>query len=140
MDRKIVLLLLVLVGSVPFALRGVANEKPSADYQGVMKAFGATSADLSTHILAKDYGALVADAIALEDNYAKTLAYWQGKRVFDATEFASDGARGAAALETAAKTKNDEGIAVAQKTVSGTCAGCHMAHREQLPDKSFEIK
>ena len=140
MHRRIVPTLVMMVGVVVFDLTVVANEKPSAEYQDVMKSNGATNGDLRMHIMAKDYDAIVADAVALQRNFAKILAYWTGKKVFDATEFASDGARGAAALETAAKAKSDDGLAAAQKTVAATCGGCHMAHREQLPDKSFEIK
>jgi cytochrome c556 len=138
--RKTAPALVMAVGLVAFGLSVMANEKPSADYQNVMKSNGATAAALRMHMLAKDYDAILADALTLENNYARTLAYWQVKKVFDATEFAADGARGVAALETAAKAKNDEGITAAQNTIAGTCSGCHMAHREQLPDQSFEIK
>jgi hypothetical protein len=31
-------------------------------------------------------------------------------------------------------------VADARRAVQGACGGCHMAHREQLPDKSYEIK
>ena len=43
-------------------------------------------------------------------------------------------------LETAAKAKNEEGVATASRAVNGTCMGCHTAHRERLPDGTSEIK
>jgi len=42
------------------------------------------------------------------------------------------------AIEAAAG--DDAKIAAANMTLGAQCAGCHTAHREQLPDKSFEIK
>ena len=53
---------------------------------------------------------------------------------------AQSGAKGAADLEAAAKAKNEDGVAAAQKAVGSTCAACHMAHRERLQDGTFEIK
>jgi hypothetical protein len=84
--------------------------------------------------------AIAADAATVKANFAKIEAFWTAKKVDDAITFAKTGATGAADLETAAKAKNDAGIASANMAIGGTCGGCHRAHREQLPDKSYEIK
>lgn len=55
-------------------------------------------------------------------------------------KLASDGAKAAADLETAAKAKSEEGVTAAQRAVGAVCAACHMAHRERLQDGTFEIK
>ena len=43
-------------------------------------------------------------------------------------------------LEKAAKAKDDAAITAANTALTATCGGCHTAHRERLPDMSFEIK
>src|SRR6185295_13188284 len=130
----------VVAAVVVFGLTVIANEKPTAEFQDVMKSNGATNGALRMHIMAKDYDGVAADAATLKGNYAKIEAYWTAKKVDDAIAFAKTGVKGAADLETAAKAKNDEGVAAAGRAVASTCGGCHMAHREQLPDKSYEIK
>jgi cytochrome c556 len=130
----------MVVATVAFGLTAIANEKPSADFQNLMKSNGATNMALRDHITAKDYDAIAADAATVKANFAKIEAFWTAKKVEDAVTFAKTGAKGAADLETAAKAKNDAGIASANMAIGGTCGGCHRAHREQLPDKSYEIK
>ena len=38
------------------------------------------------------------------------------------------------------RAKNDQGLLSAQTAVNATCAACHKAHRERLPDGHFEVK
>ncbi len=140
MHRTVVLALAMVAGVAALGLSVIANEKPTAEFQNLMKSNSAANGALRTHVGAKDYDAIAADAITLKDNYAKIEAFWTAKKVDDAIAFAKTGSKGAADLEVAAKAKNDEGIAAASKAVASTCGGCHMAHREQLPDKTFEIK
>jgi len=133
--------LLVLAGAVAFAgLRVVANEKPTPEFQGLMKSTGAAAGGLRGHVTAKDYDAIAADAATLKANFAKIEVFWTARKAEDAIGFAKTGAKGAADLETAAKAKDDAAVAAAARAVNGTCMGCHSAHREQLPDKSYEIK
>jgi cytochrome c556 len=117
-----------------------ANEKPTADFQAAMKSNGATNGALRMHVMAKDYDAIVKDADTLKANYAKVEPFWAAKKADDAIALAKKGAMAAADLETAARAKNDEQIGAAAMALGSTCQGCHMAHREQLPDKTFEIK
>jgi cytochrome c556 len=138
MRRPIALLLFAVIAS--FAPHVIANDKPTAEFQTLMKSNGMTVAALRMHIMAKEYEGIAMDAATLRDNFDKIEAFWRTRNVADAVEFARAGAKGAADLETAAKAKSDDGIAAANKATTGACAGCHMAHREQLPDKTFEIK
>ena len=138
MQRSVGLALAIVVAV--FGLSVVANEKPTPEFQNIMKATGAANGMLRMHIMAKDYDAIAVDAAALKDNFAKIEAYWTAKKVDDAIAFAKTGTKGATDLETAAKAKSDDGIAAANKVAASACGGCHMAHREALPDKTFEIK
>ena len=137
--RRTVALSLLAVTAV-FGLNVIANEKPTAEFQAVMKSNGATNMALGMHIMAKDYDAIAADASTLKGNFAKIEAFWTAKKVDDAIGFAKAGGKGATDLEAAAKAKSDDRIAAARMATGGACGGCHMAHRERLPDMTFEIK
>jgi cytochrome c556 len=128
--------------AVVFGFSLWANEKPTTEFQDIMKSNAAASgpAGLRAHVPAKDYDAIAKDAATLKANFAKIEAFWTAKKVTDAITFAKDGGQAATALETAAKAKDDAGITASMAKVTSSCGGCHMAHREQLPDKSYEIK
>lgn len=130
----------VAVCAVVLGLPVRANEKPSEAYQNAMKNLGAANQSLRNNVTAKDYDAVAKDAATFKASFATALAFWTAKKVDDAVTLAQNGAKGAADLEAAAKAKNEEGVAAAQKAVGSTCAACHMAHRERLQDGTFEIK
>ena len=140
MNKTTVLTIVMVSVAAGFSLTAIANEKPSPDFQNVMKSNAATNMALKGHVSAKDYDAIAADAATFKANYSKIEAFWTAKKADDAIALAKAGAKGAADLEIAAKAKNDEGIAAATTAIGGTCAGCHKQHREQLPDKTYEIK
>jgi cytochrome c556 len=124
-----------------------AGEKPTAAYQEAMKSLGATNQALRTHIKAveadgayPDYMPIEKDAAAMKTAFAAALAFWQEKKVDDATNLAQAGAQGVEDLQTAMKEKSYDGVVTAAATIGKTCGTCHMAHREPLPDGAFEIK
>lgn len=118
----------------------MAAEKPPEAHVKLMKDTNATATALRGHVQAKDYDAIAADAATLKTMFADIEKFWAARKTEDAIGFAKAGAKGAADLETAAKAKNEEGVATAARAVNGTCMGCHTAHRERLPDGSSEIK
>jgi hypothetical protein len=122
------------------AITVMAGEKPPEAHVKLMKDANAAAAALRGHTQAKDYDAIAADAAALKPLYADIETFWTGRKVDDAIAFAKTGVKGVADLETAAKAKNEEGVAAAGRAVAGTCTGCHTAHRERLPDGTSEIK
>jgi hypothetical protein len=144
MRRTLVLSSLVLViafgGFRGFGLGLAANEKPTDAYSATMKSNAATGQALRRDIMSKDYDAIAKDAATYRTNFTQIEAFWSAKKVDDATGLAKAGGKAAADLETAAKAKSDEGIAASSMALTGTCGACHMAHRERLPDMTFEIK
>jgi cytochrome c556 len=134
------IVLAVTAATFVLGLTVIANEKPTAEFEATMKSNGATLQALRGHIMGKDYDGIAMDAATLKANFAKVEAFWTQRKVDDAIGFAKRGAAAAADLETAAKAKNDDQIAAANMAIGGTCGGCHKAHREQLPDKTFEVK
>jgi cytochrome c556 len=132
----------LLAAAVLFGLNVLANEKPTPEFQELMKSNAAAAGPtgLRGHVPAKDYDAIAKDAATLKANYTKIEAFWTQKKVEDAIKLAKDGGKAAADLELAAKAKDDAGITAAMGKVTATCSGCHTAHRVQLPDKTYEIK
>lgn len=118
----------------------MAAEKPPEAHVKLMKDANTAAAALRGHVQAKDYDAIAADAATLKPLFAEIEKFWTARKTEDAIGFAKTGAKGVADLETAAKAKNEEGVAAAARAVNGTCMGCHTAHRERLPDGSSEIK
>lgn len=130
----------LIMGVAAFGLGVAANEKPTAEFQSIMKSNGAANGAIRKAVPAKDYDAVATSAATLKDNFAKVEAFFAARKVNDAVEIAKSAAKGAADLEAAAKAKDDAAMDTASKAVGGACMGCHTAHREQLPDKTYEIK
>jgi len=132
----------LLTMAIAFGLTALANEKPTMEFQNIMRSNAATNGamGLRAHITAKDYDAIAKDAATFKENFSKIEAFWTQKKADDAIKLAKTGHEGAEDLEKAAKAKDDAGIMAAQMKIGAVCGGCHMAHREQLPDKTFEIK
>src|SRR5262245_54718059 len=118
----------------------VANEKPPAEYVKAMKEINSANQALRSHLKEKDYDAIAKDAAALKPPFEAGLKFWSDKKVEDATGWAKEALKAAEDLEAAAKAKNDDGIAAAQRALGGTCRTCHTAHRAQTADGAYEIK
>ena len=131
-----------------------ANEKPSEAYQKAEQGLQAASNSLRNHVKAIDYAGLEKDAESFKTAFSATLSYWQEKKLDDAVTLVQEGLKGADALDAAAKSMNYNGVLSAQNAISGSngvafvgdtslpgvCVGCHLAHRQRLPDGTFEIK
>ena len=132
----------LLTFALALGLTVFANEKPTTEFQTIMKSNAATNGamGLRAHIAAKDYDAIAKDAATFKENFTKVEAFWTQKKVDDAIRFAKTAHEAAEDLEKAARAKDDAAIMAAQMKLAPNCGGCHMAHREQLPDKTFEIK
>lgn len=132
------------LSAIAIAAAGVltvmAAEKPPEGHVKLMKDTNAASTVLRGHVQAKDYDAIAADAATLKPLFADIEKFWTGRNADDAIGFAKTGAKSVGELETAAKAKNEEGVATAARAINGTCMGCHTAHRERLPDGTSEIK
>ncbi len=125
--------------SVCLVVTVAASEKPPESFQKTMKDMNAAAQALRGHVQAKDNDAVAADAAKIKDAMTATAAFWKERKAEDAINFASTGLKAAGDLETAAKAKNDEGVAAAARAVNGTCMGCHAAHREKVGE-GYEIK
>ena len=125
----------VIVGAIV-----IANEKPTPEYQTAMKNLGSANAAMRGAATDKDYAAIEKHAATYKASFTVANQFWTAKKADDAIKLTQDALKGAADLDAAAKAKNDEGITAARGTIGATCRGCHMVHREQLPDMTYEIK
>ena len=132
--------LLAVVGAVIVGLTVMANEKPSPEYQTAMKNMGTANQGLRGDITNKDYAAIEKHAATYKASFTVANQFWTAKKADDAVKLTQDGLKGAADLDAAAKAKNDDAINAARGSIGATCRGCHMVHREQLPDMTYEIK
>jgi cytochrome c556 len=130
----------VIVGVAAFGLGVAANEKPTPEFQSLMKSNQAANGAVRKAVPAKEYDVVATNAATLKGNFTKIEAFFAAKKVEDAVEISKRGVKAATDLEAAAKAKDDAAIDTASKALGGTCMGCHTAHREQLPDKTYEIK
>jgi cytochrome c556 len=130
----------LLAVTVALGLTVFANEKPTAEFQATMKENAATNAALRMHVMEKNYDALAMDAQTLKTNFGKIEKFFTDKKWQDAVDIAKAGGKAAGELQAAATKKDDTAIAAAQMALAPNCGGCHMKHREQLPDKTYEIK
>ncbi len=118
-----------------------AGEKPPADFQQAMKDSGAAMQKIAKDAEAKDFGAIAASAANLKKGFAGPIGkYWTEKKNEAGLRKCSEAHAAADVLEKAAIAKNEMQVADARKVLQATCGSCHTAHREQLPDKTYEIK
>lgn len=125
MTKKIVLPGLMALG---FAICLTAQSE--ADYAGWMKDIGGTKGKVTKGIAAKQNDEVATDAAHLASVYKQVGAFWAGRKVSDAEAIAKTGETAADDLAAAAKAGDEAKMQASLKAINGTCAPCHMAHRE----------
>jgi cytochrome c556 len=140
------LTVLIVSAALTLGLSVLANEKPTEEYRNAMKDLEASSEILRHHARMVEPGGdccydwVEKDAVTLKAAFTKALEFWMAKKVNSAIRIAQNGASDAADLERAAKTKHYDGVVAAVGAVLADCEPCHLAHREKLPDGTYEIK
>jgi cytochrome c556 len=122
-----------------FGLAVRAADKPPADYQTAMKDLGAFAEGIDKTVKADDFDTVAKLADAVKGDFEVAEKYWTNKSP-DATKIAQTGGKLAVDLSAVANVKSREGVEYAVKQITDLCAGCHMAHRETMPDGTFQIK
>ena len=145
--------LAVFVGLV-VAIPMRASEKAPEAYQKAEKDLNAANNSMRNNVKSINYEGLEKDAESFKASFNVMLAYWQEKKMEDAVKYVQDGVKGADDLTAAAKAMNYNGVLAAQNAIAGSngvafvgdtalpgvCVGCHLAHRQRLPDGTFEVK
>jgi hypothetical protein len=118
----------------------VVTERAPDPYIDAMKQIQAAQTSLRSQIGSRNYDSAAATIAVLKQSFDAAQAYWSGKTVADATAQVSAAVKAVNDLDAAARSKNDQGLLAAQTAMNATCATCHTAHRERLPDGHFEVK
>lgn len=122
-----------------FALGAGAAEQPPVEYARAMKEIDAAAQKVEKAIAAEDYDTVSKSSDEMIEPLKIVQTYWTGKSD-DAVTMTEDTAKASIDLTVSADLKSAEGVAFAAKQLTATCETCHAAHRESLPDGSFEIK
>ncbi len=117
---------------------GLAQDEDA--YKGLMKATPPAVGGIRKNLEAKALDAVVGDAKKLEHIFGESAEFWTKKGGSDAAGWSKDAQAAAAKVASAAAAGDAEGAAAAFKGVTGSCKGCHEAHREKLADGSYKIK
>ena len=132
---------IVLCAATIFGVAVMASEKPTEGLQTAMKSNGATLQKLGKDVDAKDYDAIAADAATFKKNFMGPVgAYFTDKKMDDGLDKCKAAYGASDDLEKAAKAKDEMKVADARKGLQAACGACHTAHREKMPDGSFEVK
>ena len=145
------LAVLAVSAMVVLALPVRANEKPSEAYQKAEKELNVANNALRNDVKVIDFVAMAKDATTIRASFTMMLEFWHAKNADDAVKLLEDGLKAVSDLEKAVKAENRNGTAEAQAAIAGasstgeigaigTCAPCHLAHRQRMPDGTFEIK
>ena len=110
------------------------------DYSKTMKQVAQQNMALGKSVASTSEADVAAASARLEALFKDVQAYWENKKVEDASTFAKNAVAAAHSISTAAAARDMDAAGTAAATLRAQCASCHMAHREQLPDKTFKMK
>jgi cytochrome c556 len=111
-----------------------------ADFVTWMKTTGGTMGKLKKEIDAKAFPDVATDAATLQDVFKHVEDYFAKTSTDDAVKMAQTAGAASKKLAAAAGASDADGAAAGLKAIQGTCGGCHMAHREKLPEGGYKIK
>ena len=134
MRKTIVLPALLALG---FAVCVVAQTE--SDFSGWMKQVAATNGAVKKAVASKDNAAVATNAETLSGVFDKVAAYFSAHNIADGADKAKAAQKASMDLAAAAKAGDEAKITADAAAVGGSCAGCHMAHRDGSPG-AFKIK
>jgi ankyrin repeat protein len=109
-----------------------------ADYSAAMKEINVQTTALRR--ATSDEEAATAAAQRLEALFKEMQSFWAARKVDDATATANDALTAVQAVSKATAAHDMDAAGQAVQKLNGTCAACHMAHRDKRPDGTFQLK
>jgi hypothetical protein len=116
----------------------VADEATDA-YRELMRPAAATNMAVQRAVQ-MDLAAAAQAAADMQAAFAKIEAFWTARNTADAMGFAKNVQAVAKEVEDAAQAGNKDAAVAAAGKIAANCGSCHMAHRERLPDGTFQLK
>jgi cytochrome c556 len=110
------------------------------DFVAWMKTTGGTMGKLRKEVEAKAFSDAAKDAATLQDVFKRVEDYFAKTNTADAVTSAQAAGAASKKLADAASASDADATSASLKSVMGTCGGCHMAHREKLPEGGYKIK
>jgi cytochrome c556 len=117
----------------------VAADETTDAYKKLMQPAAAANVNLQK-VVQTDLSAAAQSASDVQAAFAKIEAFWSAKGTSDAVGFAKAIQAAAKDAHDAAAAGNKDGAVAAAQKIGATCGSCHMAHRNRLPDGTFELK
>jgi hypothetical protein len=118
-------------------LGGALLAQTEGDFSGWMKQVAKSNGALKGAVASKDAKAVSTEAKTLESTFKQVEAYFAKANIADGAAKAKEVHVAAAALAKAADGGTVDDASAAK--IAGSCAGCHMAHREK-GDSGYKIK
>ena len=138
MNKRILLAVSLL--AFPFVTVRAADVLDEKQFQKLMKQVGKVSKDFKGNLESKNAAVLEKDGVTAAEAYKQMAAFFKTRKADDAVKWSEESATAAAAMGTAAKAGNWDGVKTHWGAVSKNCKGCHDTHREKLPDGGYKIK
>jgi cytochrome c556 len=124
-------------GTAPTAGMKIASD---ADYATHMKEIGQLNGVLNKSIKGGEGAEAGKAAARMEVLFKNVHAYWNDKKVMDATTAAMGVVSSLQAVQKAVAANDMTAAETARAAIGANCMSCHTAHREKLPEGGFKIK
>ena len=126
-----------LSAQAPTAGMKIASD---ADYATHMKEIGQLNGVLNKSVKGGDAAEAGKAAARMEVLFKNVHAYWNDKKVMDATTAATGVISSLQALQKALGANDMTAAETARASIGANCMSCHTAHRDKLPEGGFKIK
>jgi cytochrome c556 len=124
-------------GTAPTAGMKIASD---ADYATHMKEIGQLNGVLNKSVKGGDAAEAGKAAARMEGLFKNVHAYWNDKKVMDATTAATGVISSLQAVQKALGANDMTAAETARASIGANCMSCHTAHRDKLPEGGFKIK
>lgn len=122
---------------VPVGKMAIVSEE---DYSKAMKEINAQNGALRKSLATPSEADALASAARLETIFKDVQAYWENKKVEDATTAAKTAVAASEAISKALAAHDIAAATAASQQLGGTCMACHAKHRERLTYDFYKIK
>jgi hypothetical protein len=126
--------------AVSLTAQAPAKIGSEADYAATMKEVGSTNGALTKAIKAGDAAEASKAAMRLEVLFKNVHAYWNDKKVADATTAAQTAVTSLGQIQKALAANDMTAAETARATLAAQCQGCHKEHREKTPEGGWRMK